>query len=132
MGDRRENEALARRAVDAVVNRDVATLQDCMHPEIVWNETGPTNPLAGRYDGMGEVLSFFARVFEVGGDSFTVEAHDVLASDDHAVLLVHERGQRGSRVLSAPGIYVLHFRDGKVSEGWNYSGDPAAHDEFWA
>jgi ketosteroid isomerase-like protein len=123
---------MARRILSAVNDRDIAALQDCLHPGVVWHEMGADNALGGPFEGIGEVLTFFARAFETTGDSFTIEAHDVLASDDHAVVLVNESGTRAGLTMYDRGVYVAHFSEGKVSEVWNYSEDLTSHNRFWA
>lgn len=132
MGDRRENEALVRRALDAVNDRDVTALQACFHPDVLWRETGRNNPLGGPFDGLGAVLTFFASLFEASADTLTLEVHDIMASTTHAAAMVRITGTRGERELDDQTVFIVHFRDGLVREVWSYSEDQASADEFWA
>jgi ketosteroid isomerase-like protein len=60
-----------------------------------------------------------------------LEIHDVLASDDHAVMLARERWERDGRTLEVRRVFVYHIRDGKLAEAWAYDDDQRAVDEFW-
>lgn len=69
---------------------------------------------------------------ELTGGTYRIELHDVLANDEHAVVLAEAHAERGGRVLDDRGVDVLHIVDGKVTEFWNNPGDQYAVDEFWA
>jgi ketosteroid isomerase-like protein len=47
-----------------------------------------------------------------------IDNHDILANDDHAVILNNVRGTRGGQTLEQQQVVVLHIRDGKVAEAW--------------
>jgi ketosteroid isomerase-like protein len=78
------------------------------------------------------VLQFFARLFELTGGTLSLELHDVLANDEHAVELVTVRGERVGKQLTDNETVVYHFRDGKASEVWVQSTDLYALDEFFS
>lgn len=131
MGDRRENEAVVRRTLDAVNNRDVAALQECFHPDVIWRETGRDNPLGGPFHGIGAVLTFLAARFEASADSLAIDVHDVVSSDEHVVALVHLTGTRGTKALDDRSVFVVHLVDGQVGEVWSYAEDQTSIDGFW-
>jgi ketosteroid isomerase-like protein len=59
------------------------------------------------------------------------EIHDVLASDDHVVVLQTKRGERdGHGSLEDREAIVLFVRDGTVVEVWEHPGDVYAMDAF--
>lgn len=90
------------------------------------------NPLSGVYSGIDEVFSFFGRLFETTGGTFTAEPFDILASNFHGVALVHTRGEREGRVLEQRGAHVYRIADGRVVECWNYFDDLDATDTFFS
>ncbi len=69
---------------------------------------------------------------EMSGGTFSVETHDVLASDEHAVALFRVRGEREGKTLDQPAVQVFHIEGGKVKEVWTHPLDQYAADEFWS
>ena len=90
------------------------------------------SPIAGDYQGIEQVLQYFARIVELTGGTFSLELHDVLANDEHAVALVTVRGELAGQQLNGNRVAVYHFRDGKVTEVWTHLSDLYALDEFWS
>jgi ketosteroid isomerase-like protein len=66
------------------------------------------------------------------GGTFRPEIHDITASDDHVVVLLHETGERGTKTLDENFIHVWHVKGGKATEFWGVGTDQNAWDEFWA
>jgi ketosteroid isomerase-like protein len=124
------NEDLVRKGYAAFLGGDTATLSDLFADDIVWHSPG-RNQLAGDFRGKEAVLGNFQRTFELTGGNINLEIHDVVANDDHVVVLVHTSAQKDGRKLEDDGIQLFHVTDGKVTEQWLYPGDPYASDEFW-
>ncbi len=76
------------------------------------------------------MLQFFARLVELTDGTLSLELHDVLANDEHAVALVTVRGERAGKQLNDNMVETMHIRDGKVSEVWVQPTDLYAVDEF--
>ena len=125
------NEELLRRGYDAFSTGDMATLGDLFSDDIAWHIPG-RSPLAGDYNGKERVFGLFSQLLELSEGTFRVEIHDVLASDEHGVVLAKVRGQRGGKTLEGNDVHVWHLRDGKAVEFWGHSGDQYAVDEFWS
>ena len=81
---------------------------------------------------MNQVLEVFRRTFELTGGTSRTETHDVLASDDHVVVLYTGRAERADKHWEDNSVLVIHMRDGKQAEIWGYLADQYAHDEFVA
>jgi uncharacterized protein len=126
-----ENAQVIRNGYDAFGKGDIPTVLAMFADDIVWHIPG-RSPLAGDYTGPQEVLGFFGTLQDRGEGSFRLEFHDLLASDDHVVVLVNEIAHRGDKALNSPSVHVWHVRDGKVTEFWGMSKDIYAVDEFWA
>lgn len=126
------NEDRLRAGYAAFSSGDMEALRNELFTEdIIWHAPG-RNPLSGDHKGVDEVLANFAKAFELSGGTFTVELHDVLANDEHAVALGVARGEREGKTLENKYAHVVHFRDGKVSESWIHPADQYAIDEFWS
>jgi len=125
------NEALLRKGYEAFAKADLDTIQGLFADDVVWHIPGKS-PIAGTYKGRDEVLGFLGEVISRSEGTFSLDLHDVLASDDHAVALTRSSAQRQGRTLDVPGTATYHVRDGKVAEAWIFSGDQSAEDEFWS
>lgn len=125
------NEELLRNAYEAFSAGDVDGAMAVFSDNIRWHVEGHT-PLAGVYIGHDEVLGFFGALVERSGGTFSLEVHDVLANDEHAVVLVRERAEREGKTLAVTGAHVWHVSGGKATEFWALSTDLDAVDEFWS
>ena len=126
------NEDLVREAYAAFGRGDMDALRDKFFTQDVRYHVTDRSPLAGDYEGVDQVLQFFARIFEMSGGTFSFELHDVLANDEHAVALVTVRGERAGKQLNDNMVQISHLRDGKAYEVWNPATDQYAQDEFWS
>jgi ketosteroid isomerase-like protein len=59
-----------------------------------------------------------------------IENHDILANDDHAVVLNTIRASRGGQSLEQQQVVVLHIKDGKVAETWLQFSEQQAMDDM--
>ena len=126
-----ENAALVRRGYEAFSRGDMATLQELFAPDIKWHANG-RNHLAGTFEGIDNVLANFGQLAAESGGTFRVEIHDLLASDDHVVVLASSSADRAGKHLDGNYCHVFHLSGGKVTESWVVNEDPYAIDEFWA
>jgi uncharacterized protein len=85
------------------------------------------NPLSGTYHGKDQVFAMLAAESELVSDPAT-EIHDVLASDDHAVVLRTDSVSRNGRTWTGPGVDIMHVEDGKITEYWNIFFDLHGYD----
>ena len=114
------NEEIARSATEALAKRDMEAFFDYQADDVVLHFPG-RGPMAGDYRGRDG----FARLFQQ-----QIETHDVLANDDHAVVLNTVRATRGGRTSEQRQVVVMHFRDGKVAETWLQFSDQQGMDEM--
>jgi ketosteroid isomerase-like protein len=108
---------------------DIAALNDLFSPDVVWHLPG-NNQLAGTHRGRDAVFATFAKTAEVSGGTFKVTLHDVIANDEHAVALTRATANHQGRTLDSNDADVYHMKDGKVTEMWSFTGDPAGTDAF--
>lgn len=87
------------------------------------------NKLAGDYEGKQQLQDLFSRFMEVAGN-YSFQNHAYLADDEHGVLLQTSHLEREGRSLDLQEVFVLHFRDRKVSEMWYVPVDGAAFDAW--
>ena len=126
------NATKTREGYEAFARGDLEAVRDFFDADIVWHVPG-NSPLAGDYKGVDEVLGFFGKIFELSSGTFKIDVHDILANDDHVVVLAESSAQRDGKQLQDRGVSVYHSNaDGKMTEAWFYSADQAKDDEFWS
>jgi uncharacterized protein len=125
------NEDLVRAASAAFGRGDLSTLRDQYFADnVIWHVAG-TGPLAGDYEGAAQVMGVLGKVSELSGGTVQPELHDVLVSSDHTVALTTIRAQRAGKQLQLNLVHVIHSENGKATEIWTHSADPAGAAEFW-
>src|SRR5262252_4251317 len=126
------NEGLVRAASAAFSRGDLGALRDQYFDEnIVWHIAG-TGPLAGDYEGVAQVMALLGKISELSAGTVQPELHDVLVSNDHTVALATIRAERAGKQLQLNLVHVIHAANGKATEVWTHSSDPAAAAQFWA
>lgn len=126
------NEDLVRAASAAFGRGDLGALQDQFFaPDIVRHVAG-TGPLAGDYQGAAQVMGLLGKISTLAGGTVRPELHDVLVSAAHTVALTTIRAERAGKQLQLNLTHVIHAENGKATEVWTQSSDPAAAAEFWS
>ena len=118
-----DNARVAREVTEAFDKGDAAAIDRLLADDVVWHEIGRAEPRAGK-----------AALREMaGGGDFTITAstHDILASDEHAIVLVNATATRGGRTFSYRTAEIYHIRDGRITERWPFSDDTAAIAAFF-
>ena len=126
MGDHPNAEAL-RKGYEAFAAGDMETVASVLADDIVWHQSGKS-PLSGDFAGKDAVFGdYIARVAEVNAGTFGQEIHDLLANDEHVVVLVDEWWQQ-PHPFRGKGVHVWHMKDGIATEAWFTDQDQAAFD----
>ena len=126
------NEELVRESLAAFQRGDIDAMRNQYWASGIRLHYPGRSPLAGDYDGVDQVLGFFGRVRELSGGTLRLELHDVVANDEHAVVLFTARADRTNRRLEDRIVDVFHIRDGKLAEAWLHPADLYASDQFWS
>lgn len=122
----------ARRAYEAFDKADMATVGELMADDVVWH-VGGNGPLTGDYKGKDAVFGFFGKLMQLTGGTFKIEAHDILANDDHTVILVRETAEKDGKKWDSRSVHISHpDSEGRVKEFWAFTEDQAAADAFFS
>ena len=125
------NAKLIRRIYDVGSAGGTDWAAEAMADDIVWHVPG-RGAYAGPHRGKDAVLAFFSRVIP-GLETFKIEVHDVVATDEHVVALVHYDHRRDGHAFSQLGAEVFHVNEaGKITAFWALIDDTSAFDEFFA
>jgi uncharacterized protein len=126
------DEDLVRAASAAFSRGDLGTLQDqYFAPDIAWHIAG-TGPLAGDYEGVAQVMEVLGKIGVLSAGTVQPELHDVQAGADQTVVHTTIRAERAGRQLQLDLTHTIHAENGKATEIWTESSDPAAAAEFWS
>ena len=125
MGDHPNAEAL-RKAYEAFAAEDMETVASFFAEDIDWHTSG-NNPLAGDFAGKDAVFGTLAQLAELTAGTFGQEIHDLLANDEHAVVMVEHRWEQ-PHPYRGKGAHVWHVKDGIATEAWFMDPDQAAFD----
>jgi uncharacterized protein len=125
------NAELMRKASELLNAGDVPGFLALHTDDVVMHIPG-RGPLAGAYRGRDGIGASMQKEMELLDGPPTVQPHDDLASDEHAVSLVIQTLLRGGRTLEVRTTVISHVRDGLFSEVWLQPEDQAAYDDFFA
>jgi ketosteroid isomerase-like protein len=117
-------------AYEAMEKGDVAAFAALLD-DIIWHESTPG--FAGDYHGRDQALALLGRVFqETGVQMSRVAIHDLLANDEHTVILHNTTLSKNGRTFIGQYADIYHLRNGKITEHWHLAVDPNADEEFFA
>jgi ketosteroid isomerase-like protein len=103
----------------ALVNRDWASLEAIMTPDVTWTLPG-SNLISGTVIGIAEVIER-ATLIASYGPSFDLEY--ILVSRDNMALAIHNQAIRGELVLDEHLATVCTITDGRISAVETYLSD---------
>jgi ketosteroid isomerase-like protein len=125
-----KNEETMRRADEAMVKGDPSQMF-AMFAEDAVIHIGGRSKLAGDYKGIQQIQESFGKFMQAAGGAPEFDTHDILANDTHGVFLQTLRTTRGGERVSIPGIAIMNFTNGKVTEAWFNDLDPYTADPFY-
>ena len=114
-----ENAALVEAGYAAFAKGDMSAVEQAFDPECIWH--------AQRL-----VLRFFGQTMEMTQGTFRIEIKEVLGNDSGAAVVVRSSATRGERQLDDQQIHLLHLRNGRVIEVWQFVGDEPTVEAFWS
>lgn len=90
------NEDLLRKGYAAFAEGDLDTIMGLFDDDITWHLPG-RNQLSGDHRGKEQVGALLGKIMELTQGTFQIELHDVLANEDHGVVLAHETAERDGK-----------------------------------
>lgn len=98
---------------------------------IVWHVPGH-NPVSGDYHGFEEYIQLMpSRMAPL--TSWDFEVHDIMVNGDYVVATVSLKGERRGKKVELRGAHIMRInQQGQVVEGWGFTSDQDALDEFFS
>ncbi|MBV8134694.1 MAG: nuclear transport factor 2 family protein [Deltaproteobacteria bacterium] len=87
--------------------------------------------VSGSFRGKEGLDQLFRRVMEISAGTFQEEVQDVLANDQHAIVLARHRFERGGKAKEYLTAHVYEVREGKLGECWEQPRDQVQFDAAW-
>ncbi len=84
----------------------------------------------GQIEGRGTIRSVVEQLGALTENTLHIEVHDVLANDNHTVILQLTKAKLGDRVLEDRVMY-LHIDDGLIVDAY-VQGDPRVQEPFYS
>lgn len=122
------NEETLRKLYDALGRGDVPTVLELFTDDVQFHVSGRSQ-VSGDYVGKSVVLGFLGKLMELSGGTFRIKVLDVLANDEHGVVLTRETAQHDGRVLDNHAVHVWDMRGGACSRFRGYNEE--TWDRFW-
>jgi uncharacterized protein len=123
-------EAKVREAYAAFARGDLdGYLRHCAG-QFCFNVPG-RSAVSGAFRGKEGLDQLLRRVMEMSGGTFQEEVLDVLANDQHAVVLARHRFERGGKPKEYLTAHVYDVREGKLRECWEQPRDQVQFDDAW-
>lgn len=120
------NVGLLRRGYSAFGVRDMKTVGEVLADDVVGHAPG-RNSLSGDYVGKAQVFDYFAKFIQLHEGTYRFDIHDLLADDEHGVLLVEEEWEKPKRFKNR-SVHIWHLRTGQATEFWFFNEDQAGVD----
>jgi uncharacterized protein len=119
----KRNIEMARKGYAAFNEGDIETAMAGFSDDIVWHG-GTRGPLAGDYKGKAAVLAFLMKFGQLTEGSYKAEIHDILANDEHGVVIGVSKATRNGKTFEDKFVDVVHIdADGKAKEFWRFNSD---------
>jgi uncharacterized protein len=120
------NAVALRRGYEAFAKGDMETVAALFADDIKIHQSG-RGPLAGDHAGKDAVFGVFGLLAEITTGTFGQEIHDVLANDEHAVVMVEQVWEQ-PHPFRGKSVHVWHMNNGRVTEAWFMEVDQMAAD----
>jgi uncharacterized protein len=108
------NEEVARSASEALSKGDMEGFLNLHTDDTVVHFPG-RGPMAGDHRGKDGVAQMFQQQMQILDSPPQIENHDILANDDHVVVLNKTWGTRNGKTLELNQVVVMHIKGGKIA-----------------
>jgi ketosteroid isomerase-like protein len=113
----------------AFLRGDLDLAQSLLSEDVTLNVPG-RNSLSGTHQGRQAALAFLQEMRERTQGSLRFEINDVLANDQHVVVLFNPSATRPGREWVSRAVTVYRVSEGTIEEITVYQHDPYAFDTF--
>ncbi|MDJ0925576.1 MAG: nuclear transport factor 2 family protein [Acidimicrobiia bacterium] len=125
MGDH-PHAARYREMMAAASQGDMSGFGEVVSDDVEWWEIGSSEPVRGK-------AALMARMEGWAEYNITADLHDVVANDDHLIVLLNAHASKGDDTLDYRVAEIYHINSsGQVTQRWAFSDDTAAIADFFS
>ena len=123
-------EAIIREAYAAFARGDLdGYFRACLED---WNfNIAGQGAIAGTYRGKEGLYDLAGKAMAATSSTFQEDVEDVLANDEHGIVLARQRFTRDGQQQEYRTVHVYEIRDGKLAACWEHPRDQSAFDAAW-
>lgn len=125
------NAEVVRKLYDAFDKADLEAIQKALSDDATLELAG-RSAIAGTYKGKDEVLGVLAEFISRSEGTFKAGVHDVIANDEHVVVLSEVTAERGGKRLADRGVEVFHVKNGQITGAFFTGMDLYDFDDFFS
>jgi mandelate racemase len=108
-----------------------APLRELLTDDVVWSVPG-NNSIAGTYEGIAAVMSYFARRRQLSSRTFVMSPGEVLVGDrEYAAVLTDGTAVLGGRVRHWSTVGLYRLRGDRIAACWLLPLSPQEFDSIW-
>lgn len=119
------HEAAVAKAYAALNRRDLDAFVSAFADDAVWHTSDD------EIVGVEAIRAGVEELIESSENSLQILVHDIIANDDHTVVLQLTTARLGDRLLEDRVVYVYHMNDDGLIQDAYFVGDPRIQDEFY-
>jgi ketosteroid isomerase-like protein len=106
-------------------------LRELLAEDIVWSVPGRSR-IAGRYEGIEQVMAYFGRRREIASRTFVMRASEILVGEgDHVAALTEGRATLGGVERQWWTVGLYRIRGGLIAACWLLPLDIDEFDRIW-
>lgn len=109
---------------------DLKSMLDACSDSVTFQIAGKSK-LAGKYNKTTFATEFATKLMEMSGGTIKIQVHDILASDQHAVVLASDKLTRNGNVVEYRTAHIWRFEGGKPVAWYEYPRDLYQYDSIW-
>jgi uncharacterized protein len=116
----------------AVSAGDLEKVRGMLAPDAVFHVAGDS-PISGDHRGHEEIFALAVRTLTETDGTFKTELLDSISNEVYSAAKHRWTATRRGKGIEMVNIIVFRWDDeGRLAERWEFLGDAAAHDRFWA
>lgn len=125
------NVEILQRFYAAMSRRDVAGMLELCSDDVTFQVPGRSR-LAGKFTRATFGPQFVEKVSELSGATFAADLHDILASDQHGLVLTTNTLTRAGARQEYRAVHVWRIQGGKLLAWYLYPRDLYQFDAIWS
>lgn len=120
-----------KRAADAFRRKDLETLAQTIHDDIIWHFPGKSW-MAREIRGRDALLNFLKEIISRTNQTFVLEDKVISGTDHHLVAVQRLGATFNGDTKLFPVVSVMRYEGGRQIERWLHLIDPEAFDMFFS